>query len=210
MSDHPLIGPQMRALLRIARGRTAFDTDLISYDDGATTAKAWCNARHRLSRLLRVAARARALGGGSDSFCRMEDAVAALVSAAKSSAISIPSANGPRKAPTEPDLFDVFYFDVDVSGDAELDRSRRAQLRRELDDVQNASEDVGDDEAVLPFVTVSVIIERILKLQMHFECGGESLRRDELDMLIMQVHNHLMVECLRVSDVFSSLFLVPR
>jgi len=134
------------------------------------------SARQRLSRLVRTAARERAITptgwGGGSGFCPLEAAVAVLTSTVRTLALSAGSAAGDQ------DLFDVFFFLLDVDGSSALDSQRFDTV---IADIARAKRQDADGGSAHP-ASVDVFISRLLRLQTVFG-SGESLRVDELELL---------------------------
>jgi hypothetical protein len=111
----------------------------------------------------------------------LEAAVAVLTSHAKTQAMAI-GAGGEGEGAGR-DLFEVFFFLLDVAGGSAVDAQRYACVAEEVAAAREAS-----DDALEP-VSVDSFIGRLLRLQTLFG-SGEPLRRDELDLLASMASEH--------------------
>jgi hypothetical protein len=114
------------------------------------------------------------------SFCPLDQAVVALTSTVKTQALRIGLASGASPPPDS--LFEVFFFELDVDGVAEIDVRRVKVFTDDLEDARHTEDG--------QWVGVDAFIKRCTRLQSLFGQGIETLRRDELETLALQVADY--------------------
>jgi hypothetical protein len=134
------------------------------------------NARTRLSNLIRTTSRERA--PRKTSFCPLEDAVAALTSSMRTEAMLIGAA---RVESQDHELFEAYFFLLDIEGGASIDKERAECIRADL---KKARQHDNDDDG-FPAISSESFMRRITRVQSNF--GHGSLTKSEIEVLADQV-----------------------